>query len=252
MLLSFMAIFFLPVSVLGFEFISDFWGENWIFLIIFLLLIISLNVFFLANWSILKYVEKEDWNSLIPLLEKRIYKNNFITYSNVRLLVHAYLLRSSGENLLKLENHVRDKRKNLYRKTFLMFSSGHLLTDKPEELEDYFETAYRDKSLKGQEWIALKYILALVIINKYEKALEVLKAADGKNNSPVLKLLSLYFKFLCSPTEERDRIITAKDDFISGNDAASFEAALDKEKGDIHVLFLSKIIEQAKEWAYGI
>lgn len=252
MLLSFLAIFLLPVSVLGFEFISDFWGENWIFLIIFLLLIISLNVFFLANWSILKYVEKEDWNSLIPLLEKRIYKNNLITYSNVRLLVHAYLLRSSGESLLKLENHVRDKRKSLYRKTFLMFSSGHLLTDKPEELEQYFETAYRDKSLKGQEWIALKYILALVILNKYGKALEVLKADEGKNNSPVLNLCRLYFSFLCSPPEDRDSIIAAKDDFISENNAISFEAALDKEKGDIHVLFLSKIIEQAKEWAYGI
>ena len=195
---------------------------------------------------------KRDWNSLIPLLEKRIYKNNFITYSNVRLLVHAYLLRNSGESLLKLENHVRDKRKNLYRKTFLMFSSGHLLTDKPEELEKYFETAYRDKSLNGQEWIALKYVLALVILNKYDKALEVLKEAEGKNSSPVLHLCSLYFTFLCSPPEERERIIAAKDDFISINDAVSFESALDKEKGDIHVLFLSKIIEQAKEWAYGI
>ncbi|MDX9800149.1 MAG: hypothetical protein RBT69_02290 [Spirochaetia bacterium] len=252
MLLSFLAIFFLPVSVLGWEFISSFWGENWIFLLIFIALIIALNVFFLANWSILKYVEKGDWSSLIPLLEKRVYKSNFITYSNIRLLVHSYLLQNSTENLFKLENHVKDKRKKLYRKTFLMFSSGHLLTEKPEELEKYFEDAYRDKSFKGKEWIAVNYVLALVIANKYDDALEVLAEIDDKNSSVVLRLCRIYFTFLCSPPDGRDKIIKEKEDFIAEIDAIKFEAELDKEKGDIHVLFLSKIIEQSKEWAYSL
>ncbi len=250
MLLSFLAVFLLPVSVLGWGYIGEFWGENWVLPLIFFLLIASLNLFFSINWSVLKHVEKGDWASLVPVLEKRIYERNFITYTGVRLLVHSYLLLNREENLEKLENHIKEKRRKLYNRTFLMFCSGHLLSDKPEKLEAYLEKAWNDKSLKGRDWITINYAFALLVRNRFPEAFDVLKTLEGKKNTDVFELTRLYMTFLCSPADRKEKIISERNDFRGKTPLAKFETALEREKGEMHILFFSKVIEQAKEWAY--
>ncbi len=253
MILSFFAVFFLPVSVLGWEYIAEFWGANWILPVLFFVLIISLNIFFIASWSILKYVENGDWASVIPVLEKRIYERNIITYSNVRLLIHSCLLLGFEDKIIKLEKHLKENRKRLYRRVFLMFCSARLLSGSRQELESYLEEAWKDKTLKRREWIGVNYAFILIAGSRLGKAYEILdgdSAAGKLSRNPVLDITRLYLLFLSSPEPEREKIGELKNKYIKKVSPVRFDNCLEREKGEMHVLFLSKIIDQAREWAY--
>ena len=252
-LLSFAAVFFLPVSVLGWGYIAEFWSDNWLLPVFFIFLVVFLNIYFLSNWSILKHVEKGDWQSLVPVLEGRVFGKKRITYSNIRLLIHSYFLLSKLDRFYKLESLVKSEKPGLYKKSFLMFSSLHLVSDPPEKLESYLEDAYSDKRYKGMDWISMFYAFALLVRSKKEEASGVLKkleSTEKKKADPVLRLSALYFMSLCALPEENDVIESKKTAFTSRIPRVKFKKIFEKEKGELNVLFFSKLIVLAEEWAY--
>ncbi len=252
MLFSFLSLFFLPISVLGWNYISEFWSNNWFLPIIFFIIILLINLFFILNWSIIKHVEKGNWDAIIPVLEKRVYDRNFITYSNIRLLIHSYFLLGKENKIKTLEKHVRNKNKSIYNKTFLMFCCAHLISDQHDLLVTYFEEAVNNKSLKGMEWILIDYSFVLISGKEFDKAFAVLKKINKVKNNPIFELTKLYFMFISAPEEGRKDITVLKDIFVKKVNLKKFDKKFEIEKGDIHILFLSKIIKQAKEWAYNI
>jgi hypothetical protein len=58
--------------------------------------------------------------------------------------------------------------------------------------------------------------------------------------------------FIASQPEERGNMFFLKENFTKKISVVKFEKIFEIEKGDIHILFLSKIINQAKEWVYGM
>ena len=240
----------MPITVFELSYITEFWLKNWYLPLIFLLIILSINLFFVFNWSIINYTKTGNWDGVVSILEKRIYERRIITYSNIRLLVYSYFLLGKENKIKVLEKYIKDKKKALYNKTFLMFCCANLISDSNNSLKIYFEEAVNNKSLVGMDWILINYAFVLIKGKEFDKALLALKKIEIKKN-PVLELTQLYFMYIAAMQEEQQKIIHLKEAFTKKISAEKFEKKFEIEKGDLHILFLSKIINQAKEWAYG-
>ncbi|MCL2295272.1 MAG: hypothetical protein FWC36_10500 [Spirochaetes bacterium] len=249
-LLSFSTICLLPLILLGPDYFAEFWLANWFLALIFLIIILMVNAFFVYNWPIVRYTKTGKWDALVAVLEKRIYGRKIITYSNVRLLTYSYFLLGRKKQIKTLEKHIKGKRKSIYNKAFLMFSCANLISDSNDHLKAYFEEAVNNKSLKGMDWILINYAFVLIANKEFDKALAMLKKIDGAKNNPILELTKLYFLFMASKLEDQKAIALLKENFTKKISDLEFEKRFEIEKGDIHILFLSKIISQAKEWAY--
>jgi len=241
----------MPITIFEFGYVTEFWLNNWFLPLIFFAIILIINLFFIFNWPIINYTKTGNWDGVSTVLEKRIYEKRFITYSNIRLLVYSYFLLGKENKIKTLGKYIKEKKKSVYNKTFLMFCCANLISDSNDDLQDYFEEAVNNKDLKGMDWILINYAFVLISAKEYDKALEVLKKIEKVKHNPILELTSLYFMFIASHKEDQENINLIKENFIKKINAAKFEKRFDIEKGDIHILFLSKIINQAKKWAYG-
>ena len=250
MLLSFLTLFLMPISVLEVKYITEFWLNNWFLPLIFFIIIVVINIFFISNWSIISFTKSGNWDGVSAVLEKRIFEKKIITYSNIRLLVYSYFLLGKENKIKALEKYIKDKKSSIYNKTFLMFCCANLISDSNDALKNYFEEAVNNKSLFGMDWILINYAFVLIAGKEFEKALFILKKIKNDGKNPVLELTKLYFLFIASMQEERENITLLKEKFTKKISASKFEKKFEAEKEDIHILFLSKLINQAKEWAY--
>ena len=250
MIFSFFSLFFMPITVLGMDYLTEFWLNNWFLPLIFLVVILVINFFFIFNWPIINYTKTGNWDGLAAVLEKRIYEKKIITYSNIRLLVYSYFLLGKENKIKNLEKFIKEKKKSLYNKTFLMFCCANLISTSNDNLQQYFEEAVSNKALEGTDWILINYAFVLISGKDFDKALEVLGKIGKVKNKPILELTKMYFMYIASHTEDQENINLLKENFIKKVSAVKFEKKFEIEKGDIHILFLSKIINQAKEWAY--
>jgi len=249
MLISFAAVFLLPLTVLGYEYAKNFWLSNWYLPLVFLSLIAAFNIFFISNWSVLKYVEGEDWNSLKPVLEDRIFNRKKISYTNIKLLVNSYYLTNNIESLFALEEFVEKNKPSVYKKTELMFVSGRLLKNNAEETEKYLA----DKLSDGKEvniWIRFNYCFILVLQKKYDEALSCINPLIDSSRDRIVTLCSIYLLYLASGLEGTAKTETLRSGFVSENTRDKINKIINKGKGDLHVLFFTRIIDQAVEWAY--
>ena len=250
MLFSFLTLFFMPIIIFEASFVAEFWRNNWFLPIVFFITILIVNFFFIFNWSIINYTKTGNWDGVVSVLENRIYEKRIITYSNTRLLVYAYFLLGKEDKIKSLEKYLKDRKKTIYNRTFLMFSCANLISDSTDDLIAYFDEAVNNEALKGKEWIFINYAFVLISKREFDKALAVLEKMETVKNNPVLELTRLYFMHIASRIRAQKDIELLKEDFIKRISIEEFEKQFNIEKGDIHILFLSKIINQAKEWAY--
>ncbi len=251
MIISFAAVFLLPLTVLGFDYAKNFWISNWYLPVIFLVLIAFFNIFFLSNWSVLKHVEDENWTSLKPVLEDRIFNRGKTSYTNVKLLINAYYLTSDIDALFRLENFVEEKNPSVYKKTELMFVSGRLLKNNSEETEKYLETKINSSS-ESDIWIEFNYCFILVLQQKFESAAERLRSVIERSKDKIVTLCSIYLLFLASGIKGTENTELLRTGFISETSREKIDRIILKGKGELHVLFFTRVIEQAVEWAYTV
>ena len=252
MIISFAAVFMLPLTVLGFDYAKNFWISNWYLPVLFLILVAVFNIFFLLNWSVLKHVEGEDWNALKPVLEDRIYNRGKNSYTNVKLLINSYYLTSDIDSLFRLEDYIEKNNPSVYKKTELMFVSGRLLINNTEETEKYLESKISDSSRETDIWVEFNYCFTLVLQQKYDKASERLLPLIKKSSDKIITLCSLYLFFLSSGSNGAAESETLRTGFIAGTSREKIDKIIRRGKGDLHVLFFTRIIDQALDWAYSV
>ena len=108
LILLLFTVFFLPLFYADGSFMREFWNTNWFFGPVFLILILFVNIMFLKNRLLIKYIESEDWSSLASLLEKSIYTKKRITYKNSLLLAESLLLLGDFASMNKFCDFLKD------------------------------------------------------------------------------------------------------------------------------------------------
>ena len=255
---SFLFIFLFPILILGGEFAAGFWKTNWFLGVAFLAVLGILNAFFLSNWKLFQLVEREDWSALSSWLEERIFRKGSLRGQYVRLYVNSAMLRSDLEAIDRLEALLREKKPALLRRLAVLFGVGYLLRNEADSSLAFFEPFLESPEVEARGWLWLDYSFSLVLRNRAPEALPWLRKASGQKD-PVLSLLAAYLTAnLAAPAlpagPDRDAARSTAEGFRDRLrkrfDAERWSREVEKAKNDVHVVILSRLIDDAGRWLF--
>lgn len=249
--LSFLFVFFLPAMFLGWEYTTVFWRGNWYLAVLFLAVLVVLNLYFGVNWRLFTALEAEDWASVITVLESRLESKRRITGGNVRLLINAYVVNGKPERIRELEVRVRAERPQLVRKHALLFGLPYILGNNGAEIAAFF-AAFRS-DVPTDPWVEWYYAFGLMMEQSVEEAATVLKGVAARKDQPVVQALSLYLlDAMRARDAELEHVVDeGKSAFLKRMERAAWLAAVERGRGEVHVLVLSKLLNDVGQWLYG-
>jgi hypothetical protein len=257
-LFSFCFVFLFPFFVLGAGPSLGFWKSNWYLACFFLLLLGALNAFFLANRKVFTLVEREDWKALSAHLSAEMYGKGRYRASYVRLYINASLLLSDVEGIDKLETELAAKKPALLRSNALLFGVTRLLRNRPAEAEAFFARYLDSKDVESRDWLRFDYAFSLVLQKRIQDALPFLKEGVASRDA-VLALLAAYLlgslgaagadsadeKAELQKLAEGTRVRLEK-----RFSPAKWSKEVERAKGEVHIVILSKLIDEAGRWLY--
>jgi tetratricopeptide (TPR) repeat protein len=251
-LVSFAFIFFMPLALLGSEYFSFFVAKNWIAGALFAATLIAINGYFLANWTLFRLLEKEDWQGLIGFLEERIFQKGRLRRNYVKMLINAYLVTSQVAKIAVLESRLRDKRPRLLRIFALQFGIPYLLSGDAEAAEKYFGRYGEQKGVRHRGWLRWNYAFSLLQQKQLEAAKATLLELLDSNPEPVLHLLTAYMlaSLIRNKPETEQRVQEARRRLAALYSPERWERKIESSSRHIQMVLLTPIIHEAKEWLF--
>jgi hypothetical protein len=257
-LTSFLFVFFLPLFLLGSESSLSFWKGNWYLAGLFLALLAGLNSFFLVNRKTFQLVEREEWGELSAHLVGLMFPKGRFSGSRVRLLVNAYLLQSDIAGIERLETELAAKRPDILRKNALLFGVTRLLRNRAADAEAFFASYLDAKDVESREWFRFDYGFSLVLQKKIAEALPYIEEGCAARDA-VLCLLAAYLLGTVGAASASDEAgaeaAQAKAEAVRARLAKRYSSArwsgeVERAKSEVHIVILSKLIDDAGRWLY--
>lgn len=251
-LLSFLFVFLMPLFFLGWEYTQLFWAENWYLALIFVAILAGLNGYFVANWKLFTLLEGEQWGELAKYLETRIFEENRYRPQEVRLLIHSYVALNRPMDIAGIEEHLRERKPALLERFSLALGVPHLLSNDGEEITRYYGEM-RERAPRGKrQWASWAYGFGLMLSSRTEEAKPVLRGIAENPREPLLQLLALYLldAFREQDDEIRDLLSVQCGELRKRMSRGRLEGRLDRSRGELHVLVVSKLIQSAVDWCY--
>lgn len=250
--LSFLFIFLMPLLMLGWDYTRIFWLGNWYLAVLFLVIMGVLNTYFILNWKLFEYLEREDWDGLIAHLEDRIYRRGRLRRPYVRLLINTYLVRSRPDAIRKLEDHLRDRRPELLPVYAFQLGLPYLLANDAEGMERFYGEFLSTPRTVERAWVRFNYAFAQVLRQQPAEARDILLDLATSTANPVLQLLSAYFLHSFYPADEaaRHALETARSYFTKRFSSAAWTKQLERMKTNIEVVMLGQLIREAEGWMF--
>ena len=251
-LLSFLVVLLMPLILLGPEYSRTFWSSSWYLPLIFLAAIALIDGYFIAHWRLLSLLEEENWQGLIDYLEEQCLRKNKLRSQYVRTLINAYFITNKVSRIEELEKKVREKKPAQLRKFALQFGIPKLLHNDPEDIVSYFRE-FKDARVPLRQWIRFLYAFGLLMKRENTDGREILLQIIRETKEPILELVSLYtvdpFKTI------DDEVLTLVEQHRRGLNERFSRGALEKEvskqRDNVVVIILSKLITDALDWLYG-
>ncbi len=253
-LFAFLFITLIPLIMLGSEYSSLFWSQNWILVALFVIFIGLLDGYFIMNWKLFHYLEEEDWPGLLSFLEEKIFERKHLSKRYASLYINGALSVSNLDKIDRLEAEIREKKPALFKTTGLQFGVNRLLKRNNAEAEDFFKEILAMEKIRDREWLLWCLAFSSYSDKRTDEALEPLMAIlESKAKDPVLRLLDLYLLDTLRdqvPLEKQtllsEKTLSLKKDTQS---ASSWNRALEKSReNNILSVFMSSLIEDAYKW----
>lgn len=252
-LLSFLFIFLMPLFFLGWQYTQLFWAENWYLALIFVAILAGLNGYFISNWKLFTFLEREDWNALATYLEERVFEKKLFRGQEIRLLIHSYIALNRPSEVKKIEATLREEKPPLLDRFALAFGVPHLLSNNGEEMVSYFGEMKDRAPQSKRPWARWGYGFGLMLSGRTEEAKPVLQEVVEDAGDPLLELVGLY---LLDAFREHDEEIRAlinerREAMRKRQEREKVERLLERNRGELHILVVSKLIQSALDWCYG-
>ncbi|MEL3905879.1 MAG: hypothetical protein P1P65_02445 [Treponema sp.] len=256
LLTIFFAVFSVSFVTAGTEFIGNFFKNYWIFIAFFICLFTVVNLFFLDNWRMITALEAEDWEGLSVYLETELFENKRLTFKKVRIFSEISILLGDFENLRKLEAVLSERRPRYLQRLAARFAAAKLLSGDYTGLAQ-FTANMVSEGKKTSPWIKFYDAFSEQLLKNYPAAAGKFSVLLAAERHPLIRLLSLYFiacglyVYLDMSSDEIKRFIETEKTALQKYPAAYWEKGNAKEKQHIHVLVLTKAIDEAVGWLMG-
>lgn len=251
-LLSFIIVLLMPFFLLGPEYTRTFWSSSWYLPVVFFVVIALIDGYFIAHWRLLSLLEEENWTGLVEYLEEQCIQRGRLGTQFVRTLINAYFITGAVSRIEELEKVVREKRPKLLHKFALQFGVPRMLHNNPDDMVSFFGE-YKNRRHPKRLWIRFLYAFGLLMkrenIDGREELLEVAKEVK----SPILSLVSIYTlePFRTIDDEVLTLVDRKKSELSSRFSRDALEKEMSKERENVVVVILGKLIGDALDWLYG-
>ena len=216
----------------GTEFIGSFLKNYWIFVLFFTFLFIGMNIFFISNWKLITTLESEDWPTLSLYLET----DNF--------------------EILKRLERVLEEHKPGYIKIFASrFAAAKLLSNDYQGLAEFMARTVVQPH-ETSPWIPFYDAFSAQMLRCYREAAEKFSRMLETEQEPLVRLLGVYFMayglyhYLGIDKDDADKRIEAEKRKLKKHSLQYWKKYVQKEKQNIHVLVLTKAIDDALTWLF--
>jgi len=257
LIFSFAFIFLMPFFLLGPEYSTPFWLKNWPLFSVFAAVLVGFNTFFVLNWRLFSLLESEDWESLGALLVDRVLVKRRYDRRMIRLLVNTSLLRGDMATIERLESALRSAKPAALRRDAVLFGAARMLKNDAAATEAFLAEFVDGRGVDNAEWLRFYYGFVLVMRERFAEAAPHLKTIIASRD-PVLSLMSAYIlgSLCAAATKAGDRqalvdsaaAVRAR---LSGRfDAARWAREAERAKGEVHIVILSRILDEASGWMF--
>lgn len=249
---SFLFIFLIPFFMLGWDYTRMFWAENWTVAVVFIAVLAGLNGYFLWNWKLFTLLEREDWYGLIDYIEDRVFTKKRLGKQHLRVLINTYVITSQPEKITQLEQFLRENRPALVPRFALHLGIPHLLRNDAEDMKSYYAEMRSHPKCADREWINWSYAFSLMLNQESENAKEVLIDLQRRTKNDVLALLTLYLldAFTVSDKQVNNIVLERKKGFQSKYTPEQWNKEVEKNRGNLQVIVLSKLVRDASAWVF--
>ncbi len=257
LIFSFGFIFMMPFMLLGGEYSLPFWTRNWPLFIFFAAVLVGFNAFFASNWRLFSLLESEDWEALGTLLGQRVFGRKRHDRRTVRLLVNTSLLRGDMDTVKRLETALRTDKPAALRRDAVLFGAARLLGNDAEENERFLSEFADGAGVENPAWIGFYYAFVLVQRKRAPEAAARFRPMLSSKD-PVLSLLSAYMLgTTCAAAvapAERQSLVAAGEgrraEMAKHYGAVRWAREVERAKSEIHIVILSKILDEATGWLF--
>ncbi|NNM68224.1 MAG: hypothetical protein HKM06_09460 [Spirochaetales bacterium] len=253
--LSFLLLFFMPLPVLGWNSLVKFWLENWYIAGAFILVLGTLDAYFVKNWKLLRLLEHEDWQGLYDYLEKLRLKKPVLSPSRTKLYVNSCLILRKPTSINDLRQDYLQRQVQIPRSLALLLALPLILEGRSGEIKTFL-APYLKKASHGPEigWLRWAYSFAQLIDHEWASAKENLFLIVGDTRTPLLQLLSLYLlDHLRGRDDEVPKILDPlSNDLRRRMTDADWKKHIEGLKEQVVlVLFMNQLISDARHWLEG-
>ena len=239
----------------GTEFIGSFFKNYWIFVLFFMFLFLGMNIFFITNRKLITTLESDDWPALSLYLETEIFEKHHLTAKKVRLLCEISILLGDFEILKRLER-VLEEYKPEYIRTFASrFAAAKLLSNDYQGLAEFMARTVV-QSHETSPWISFYDAFSAQMLRRYREAAEKFSRMLETEQELLVRLLGVYFMayglyhYLGIDKDDADKRIEAEKQKLKKHSLQYWKKYAQKEKQNIHVLVLTKAIDDALIWLF--
>ena len=255
LLTIFFTVFSFSFFTTGTEFIGNFFKNYWGFIFFFLFFLAGTNIFFIRNWKLITALEAEDWRTLALYLETEIFQKHHLTAKKVRLLSEVGILLGDFKTLERLEQLLEERNPKYIRIFATRFAAAKLLSNNYQELAEFSArmTALPDAV---SPWMHFYDAFSAQMLKQYPEAAKKFSLLLKKKQPPLIRLLSIYligcglYTYLDIGKEEAENCIETEKIELRKCSFPDWEKHNMKEKQEIHILVLTKVIDEAVAWLF--
>lgn len=257
-LFSFLFVFAVPFFALGSDFAVSFWASNWPLALVLLLILGAIDAFFLANYTLFTLLEREDWPALVQYLEEKVLKKGKYSPRLVKLLANTYLVLSDAASVQILEQKLTYKKPVLLDKNALIFAAGRILSADHKGAYTFLTERAESSKLERPYWVRWYRAFSLLLLHDFVSAEEILLGLCRDADDPLVCGLSAFFlkdAVIKALPEDAENIDAAVDDACKRikkkfPDRRSWNKYAERERSEIHVVILSKSLDDTAEMLY--
>lgn len=251
--ISFLFVFAMPFIALGGSYAAAFWTSNWPLALALVVVLGLIDAFFLYNWRLFSLLEQEDWPALAHYLEARVVGKGRYDGRLVRLLANTYLVLSDAASVVGLEQKVAAAKPRLLGPNSLIFGVARVLLNRGDDTVDYFAERRKKASKGDAEWLEWYYAFSLLLGKRFAEATDVLLPLSATAKDAIVASLSAYFledtlaRALPDRAEECRTAAEAASSRVREKlpNKTAWDKELSRARGNIHVVVLTKSIEEA-------
>lgn len=249
---AFAVVIILPGAFLGWRYTSVFWADNWALIVLFVVVLVTLNVYFVSNWKLFAALEGEDWHGVIAVLERRVTQQLRLGAGNLRLLVNAYVVTGQPEKIVALEELVRTRRPAMVTRNALLFGVPHILSGDGQRIVAFFRPMAESAPERDRPMVHWSLAFGLILDGESREACELLRDQAGRLEPGIELALSAYLLHVHdgNDTASASVINSARERIRDRYTATAWRSLVERNRTELHLLVLTRLLGDVERWLY--